>query len=295
MINVINIWPGAAPGTEHWTQKESTVSIPGINQSVVRNVTQPSLTAFLPDPGKATGTGVIIAPGGGFKVIAWDSEGVLSARLLAEHGVAAFVLKYRVDPTPGTDAEFLSNPQTLPPGLPAGKSAPDLDTGPNKGGPGFTGLGAASRAYHCADVRQAVKVLRERGAQFGVRSDRIGVLAFSAGTFGATELAMDHDASNRPNFMTLVYGGGNVQGRTVPKDAPPLFLVHAHNDPLLNPLKAMSLYSAWAAAEIPVDLHIYSKGGHGFGMVKQNLPVDHWGEAYVAWLADLGLLKAPAR
>lgn len=291
---VIDVWPGAAPGTENWSQKESSLQIPGIKHSIVRNVTKPTLTAFLPDRGKAKGTGVIVVPGGGFRVIDWDGEGVASALRLAEQGIAAFLLKYRVEATPGTDEELLQGP-LLPPPLPVGQRAPNVDLGPNCGGPNFQGVGAVARPHACADVRQAMKVLREKAGELGLRADRIGLLAFSAGTFASTELAIRNDASNRPSFVGLVYGGGTTEGRPVPKEAPPLFLAHAQNDSMLSSAKSLDLYSAWTQANLPVELHIYATGGHGFGGVRRGYATDHVIDAYTAWLVDLGFLDASSR
>jgi acetyl esterase/lipase len=286
---VFSVWPGVAPGSEHWTQKEVEYLDPQ-KQRMVRNVVTPTLTAFLPAPAGATGTAVIVCPGGGFHFLSWDSEGVEVAKWLSAHGVAAFVLKYRLVNTGATEEAFRQ------------KMAAFFSAVMNRGSGNAAG-GAASvpmtdemktvRTLAVADGRQAVKVVRRRAAEWGLAPDRIGLLGFSAGAMVTLGVALEHDAESRPNFAAPIYGI-DTEGAPVPADAPPLFILCASDDPLLPPAGSARLYIAWKTAGKPAELHIYAQGGHGFGMNRRGLPVDHWIERFGDWLEAQGLLK-PAR
>lgn len=279
---VIPLYAGVAPGSEGWTQKE--VEYLNGKQRMIRNVVQPTLTAYLPDRAKANGTAVIICPGGGFRFHSWDSEGVQVAKWLRERGVSAFVLKYRVVNTGATPDEFQTHLDIL-----FGRKTPKTD-----------GLDPAQRekiqtelkaipGLAAADGRQSVKLVRQRAADWGIATDRIGILGFSAGAAVTMGVVMDHADDSRPDFAAPIYGGG-TGGAPVPQDAMPLFLLVASDDGASA--GSLKLYSEWKAAGKPVELHIYAQGGHGFGMNKRGLPVDSWIERFGDWLGAMGLFKA---
>src|SRR5262245_25279834 len=178
---VVPLWPGAAPGSESWTQKEATYGERGNGH--VRNVVTPSLTLYLPTTATATGAAVIIAPGGGFRWLAWEKEGTLVAEWLQKRGVAALVLKYRLNDT-GTEEQFQQS----------------------GGRGGSTALPAAQiQAIALADGRQAMKVARQHAAEWHVDPAKIGVMGFSAGGYIAVTMALDHDAATRPDFSGAIY------------------------------------------------------------------------------------------
>jgi acetyl esterase/lipase len=257
----IPLWPGAAPGSENANYPETEI-VQGVRQ--VHNVTRPVLLAFLPDPAKANGTAWIVCPGGGFQWLAIEYEGTDLAHWLNAQGIAAFVLKYRVMRT-GEGA-----PQD-PAGMPERRRA------------------AISQAV--ADGGQAITLVRSRAAEWHVAPDRIGIIGFSAGGYIAAALALDHDARNRPNFAAPIYGAMPSE-MIVPADAPPLFIAQATDDKLVPPLDtSIRIYTAWKKAGIPVELHMYAQGGHGFGMVKKNLPSDTWVDRFRDWMNTQGLLK----
>jgi acetyl esterase/lipase len=270
-VDVVPIWPGPAPGSESWTQKESESAIPGTQIKIIQNVTRPTLTVFLPDPATSTGTAVIICPGGAFHFLTIDDEGTRVAKWLAARGVAAFVLKYRLTPT-GDD--LFKQIQALI----ADRSIYDrivkqLD-------PMIT-----------ADGQQAVRVVRRNARKWNVSPDRIGLLGFSAGGYVVIREATNHDAESAPNFLGAIYPAV-PSDLTVPSDAPPLFELGADDDLLVPPAKnEIPLYTEWKRAGKAAELHIFSKGGHGFGIRKQNLPVDGWLELFGEWLGVQGLLK----
>lgn len=278
---VIPVWPGAAPGSEDWTQKEVEFR-DSAQRLMVRNVVRPTLTPFLPESGKATGSAVIVCPGGGFRFHSWENEGLAVARWLRDRGVAAFVLKYRLRDTGATEEEFQKSLIPLRAGRPpAGTPPPPPDPEQQR-----------IVALAVADGRQALKVVRERAAEWGLVPDRIGILGFSAGAAVTMGAVLQSDSGTRPAFAAPIYGGG-TGGAPVPSDAPPLFILAASDDP--GPAAGSTrLYSEWQAVGREAELHLYAKGGHGFGMRKQNLPIDGWIDRFGEWLAAQGLLK-PAR
>lgn len=265
---VIRLWPGGAPGSEEWTQEEETTFIPPALK-VVRNVVQPTVTGYFPDPAAANGTAVIVCPGGAFHFLSIDMEGTDVARWLVARGVAAFVLKYRLIRT-GDDF-----PEVV------GKRLNDRQT--------MDRLMAELRPLNLADGQQAVRTVRERASEWGIAPDRIGMIGFSAGSHVTVSVALEHDAKSRPDFAGAIYGGGR-NDVPIPADAPPLFILCADDDAMASPA-SVRLYSDWRAAGHSAELHIYSKGGHGFGMQVKGLPSDSWIERFGDWLRVQGLLE----
>ena len=246
----VRIWPGVAPGSERWTQKEVTIEHTPVG-TVVMNVVTPTLTSFLPDKANATGTGVIIAPGGAFVALAVSLEGTDAARWLQQRGIAAFVLKYRV-----VEKKQQGIPQM------------DMDT--------------AGR-YGIADGIQALKVVRQHAREWGVSPDRIGFLGFSAGGMVASAAVLQPDSAARPNFAALIYGAPFGAMPRIPPNLPPLFLAWAQDDPIaLQPI--VRFRDALAAAGVKPEIHVFSSGGHGFGMKKQGTTSDYWIELFYHWL-----------
>lgn len=292
---VIPVWPDKAPGSESWTQKE--VEYRNGTKAMVRNVTTPTLTVFAPDPKIATGAAVIICPGGGYRFLSWDSEGVEVAKWLQARGVAAFVLKYRLVKTAAAEEDFRKEMALFFQSLANRKETPD--TGGDSHRPPSRDRKDSIRAIPSdmreigslavADGRQAVKVVRDRAREWGIKTDRIGIMGFSAGALVTTGVVMDHDEQSRPNFAAPIYGGG-TGGVEIAKDAPPLFILCASDDHLAA-LGSLKLYSEWKGANRPVELHLYEKGGHGFGMNKRGVPIDTWIDRFGDWLAQRGLIK----
>jgi acetyl esterase/lipase len=245
---------------------------------VLRNVTEPTLTVYLPDPAKATGTGVIIAPGGAFMMLSIDYEGHDVARWLAARGVAAFVLKYRLDETPTNDLLFDAVLIKRLYGV-QHRSGVDL--------PQYAGesLGAA-------DGFQAMRLVKRRAAEWRLDPNRIGFLGFSAGAIIALHLASDYDAATRPAFVAPIYGLKTFT-HPVRADAPPLFIAIASDDPFF-PTGATDLYTAWRKAGVAAELHVYEQGGHGFGMKPAETTSSHWIDEFYWWLQGRKLLM-PAR
>jgi acetyl esterase/lipase len=261
---VLQLWPGVAPGSENARQVEKVSTAP---LSIVRNVVVPTLTVYVPEAGKATGTGVIVAPGGGFRFLSIDSEGHDVARWLVERGIAAFVLKYRVVETPQSDAEMWAELRKV------------------LGGP----LNFDEDAkFGIADGLQAMKLVRERAHEWGVSADRIGFMGFSAGAMVTSQVALRTSEQERPAFAAPIYGAPFGEMPSVPGSMPPVFLAYASDDTLIAP-HVQSFYRSLTAAGQHPELHVYHSGGHGFGMRKQGKSSDYLIEDFYHWLESLGL------
>jgi len=146
------------------------------------------------------------------------------------------------------------------------------------------------RGFACADLKQAMKVLRQHASDYGISVDRMGVIGFSAGAFVTMGLISDHDAESRPNFAAILYGPSDDK-TPLPPDAPPVFIVAATDDPTIAAINSVNLWSKWKAAGVSAEIHLFSRGGHAFGLVKQNLPVDQWVDLFGNWLVLQGLLR----
>ncbi len=257
--------PGATAG-EAWHSQYGSV--------FARNVTVATLTPFLPDPARASGAAVIVAPGGGFRTLSMENEGWDVARALAAKGVAAFVLKYRLNQTPADMAAFQRSTREM---FSAPAPRPRMD--PEQA---LKGL-----APQIADARAAFALIRRRSGEWHVDPDRIGMVGFSAGAMLtlATTLAGE-DA--KPAFIGDIYGP--LAPVAVPKDAPPLFAALAADDPFFS-TGGIGLIDSWRAAKRPAEFHLYEQGGHGFGMYPKETTSTGWFDAFVRWIAMHGMLK----
>ena len=224
-----NIWPGVAPGSEKWTQTEKTAENTPMGK-VVFNVVTPTLTLYLPDKSTATGTGIIVAPGGSCVALAIDHEGTGVARWLQERGIAAFLLKYRI-------------PEKKGEGIPKGINFDEVCK------------------YGIADGIQAVKVTRQHAAEWGISADRVGFIGFSAGAMVTSGALLQPDPAARPNFAAPIYGGPFGIMPKIPADLPPIFMAWAQDDGLIRqPIE--QFYEALTAAGNKPEAHIYRAGEH---------------------------------
>jgi acetyl esterase/lipase len=284
---VIRLWPDGPPSTIEGVGPEASFRGTGgtsVGTLMLRNVSDPSLTVFRPAAGKANGVGVIVVPGGGWRILAWEHEGVDLANWLAERGYTAFLLKYRVMGTPSDPAQFAkamtATAVTQNWGdMPAAKAPRNIET--------LLGDGPGKHARNVAreDGQRALALVRERAGDFGVAPDRVGMIGFSAGAFLAADVAMQ-PAGPPLAFVAPIYGG-QTNGEPIPADAPPLFTVIAQDDRMLFKV-VEGLYADWSNADKPAELHIFRRGEHGFGMVNRGLPVDRWIDLFGHWLVDLG-------
>jgi acetyl esterase/lipase len=237
-----------------------------------RNVTEATLTPFLPAPGTATGAAVIVAPGGGFRTLSMENEGWDVARALAARGVAAFVLKYRLNQT-AADLQAFDTAMTQV-----------LTT--TRIGSLSVAEAAVNLTPQLADSRAAFALIRARADEWGVNPDRIGMIGFSAGAMltMATYVGVDEA---RPAFLGNIYGP--MAAMDVAADAPPMFVALAVDDPLFAG-GSFGIVESWRTAGRPVEFHFYEQGGHGFGMYQKATTSTGWFEAFADWLRMHGFL-----
>jgi acetyl esterase/lipase len=212
----IDLWPGIAPGSEQWKQPETVIGQAG-NHRVI-NVSTPTLTVYLPDPSIATGTAVIIAPGGGFVWLSIDSEGYDVAKWLAARGIAGIVLKYRLFQVEGQDAAQVTQSANT------ALAAPQRDRS----------LMDTYSKYGIADGIEAVKVARAHAAEWKISPGRIVFAGFSAGAIVTSAVVLQSDA--HPNYAAPIYGGPFNEVPPIPKGLPPIFLAVAQDDAGAGPL-----------------------------------------------------------
>ena len=272
---ILDLWPHQPPGEVKANGDERDMTKPGeglvAGRTVIRlgNVTKPQLHVFLPPKDKATGTGVLVAPGGGFNILAWDLEGTEVAEWLNSIGVAAFVLKYRV-PTSGLENKWLTP---------------------------------------VIDGQRGISIARSHGAEWGVqRIGVLGfsagghLAARMALDFKERRYPSVDDAdktSIRPDFAVLIYSAYAYDDKAarlredvaVPKDAPPLFFAHAFDDKV-SPLNSLLLAAEAKKAGVSAEVHVYDVGGHGYGLRPvQEKPVTTWPARCSEWMARNGWLK----
>jgi acetyl esterase/lipase len=274
----ITIWPGVAPGSENWTQQEVRY-LNDQKQQMVRNVVTPTLTVYKPDIGKANGTAVIVAPGGGFRFLSWQTEGTDVAEWLIARGVTAFVLKYRVMNTGATQEEFQQALNALFRDIAAASNP--ANAGKPEGNIHGSKSMTDAEVLGQADGLQAVKLIRSRAAEWSINPGKIGMIGFSAGGMVALGPLLQGDKAGCPDFAGLIYTPWTDS--LVPAEAPPVFILVAGDD-RLTAGGSVQMYTAWKAAGKEAELHVYSKGGHGFGMQKRGLPVDGWIERFGEWM-----------
>ena len=251
-------------GVEYKTQEKEYYT-DAWKKQVVTNVSKPTLMVYEPSKDKRNGTAVIIAPGGGLYGLSINSEGVDVANWLVAKGVTAFVLKYRLVPT-GEDGVAEIN-----------------ELGANDPALLMKRVGEVM-PYSVQDGLNAVDYVRKNAKKYGIESDKIGFMGFSAGGAVTMGVAYNYDASNQPNFLVPVYAWTTAMPVKAPaSDAPPMLVICASDDPLGLATGSIELYNSWYQKKLNVALHMYSKGGHGFGMVVNGFPSDHWIERFYEW------------
>ena len=269
----IPLYNGVAPGSENWTWRENVNNKNSVKVMTVYNVVHPTLTVFIPDPAVANGTAIIVSPGGGFHFLAIDHEGTEAARWLIKKGVTVFVLKYRL-------VHIVSD-----------NPFDDMLNAEDKKAWDDEALPVIPLAI--ADGRQAISFVRSHATEYNVASDRIGIMGFSAGGRVAASTAFNYNTVNRPDFVAAVYADMPESMQiAVGADAPPLYLTCAQDDEFGFASHAISMYNKWYAAKRPVEMHLFAKGGHGFGVGNPANTTYQWIDRFVEWLTTLGLMKS---
>jgi len=274
----IPLWPEGAPGEKGDIGPEADITKPNgdliAGRRVIRlgNVSVPTLAVYQPDPAKKTGAAVVVFPGGGYNILAMDLEGTEVCEWLNSIGVTGVLVKYRV---------------------PARKGIPRY-------------------AAPLQDAQRAVGLVRAHAVEWGIDPHRVGVLGFSAGAHLSAALSNNYESRGypaldtadktdcRPDFAVLVYPGGLTQRETADKlgpevtpsaKTPPTFLVQAEDDPV-RVENSLLYFQALRTAKVPAEMHLYAKGGHGYGLRATEDAVTRWPALVEAWMRGLGVLPA---
>ena len=249
--------------------KENRVLISEQEGVWLDNISEPEMDLYKAQGNSVTDKTMIICPGGALLFSAYEKEGVKLAKKLALNGITAIVLKYRTYPRKGSVIDWAGtlwdNPQVA------------IDSA------------KIILPYSTKDALTAIEVMREKAAKYNINPNKIGLMGFSAGGAVTMEAAYTSISKNQPNFIAPIYPWMDiVEGQKVPSNKPPAFITCANNDEYREiPTSSVQIYQDWIQAEAKVELHMFSEGGHGFGMNKINSPVDRWSQLLVDWILAL--------
>ncbi|WP_298478530.1 alpha/beta hydrolase [uncultured Maribacter sp.] len=256
--------PHEKPKIINWEKGEKEYFSKVANATIVANISSPTLTVYEPDPEKKNGTSIIIAPGGGMYFLSMKSEGYNVAEWLASKGITAYILKYRLVPT-GEDA------------------AEDLNAIIKESNQERIRITKEVLPYSVNDGLSAISYVRENAKTLGIDPQKIGFMGFSAGGVIAFGVVNECKKENRPNFLVPVYPGTDLISPKPTKDTPPTLFVTAANDQLIDATFFTELFNRWHKAGVKTGMHMYTKGGHGFGTWKRGFPSDNWLDRFYEW------------
>ena len=284
---VVKLWPDGIPGSKNDPAYVENIVTADGRVTRANNVVTPDLTVFLPDPAKANGAAVLICPGGGYGTLAFDHEGNAIAKWLNDNGIAGIILKYR---------------------LPSDRIMTDKSIGPLQ------------------DAQQAMRVIRRNAAAWKIDPKKVGVIGFSAGGHLASTISTHYadkvyevtdNVSARPDFSLLIYPvvtmdttfthrgtRNNLIGldpteknvflfsneKQITADSPPAFLVHSSDDNAVPVKNSIGYYMGLQKNKIPTELHIFQKGGHGYGLSPNGGTESSWPDLCIRWLKAMGLI-----
>lgn len=269
--------PFDQPNNNEWKGGEKQFYSNDWKTEVVTNVSEPSIAIYKADKEVNTGASVIIAPGGGLYALSIESEGIQVAEWLAKKGITAFVLKYRLVPTGEDGVKEIGEIWQ--------KNVNDVYAEVEKVIP-----------YSIEDGLKAIEYARMNAKVLSIDPNKIGFMGFSAGGAVTMGVAYNYSKHNRPDFLVPVYAWTDAMPVQTPKkDAPPMIVICASDDPLGLAKGSVAIYNSWLNSNLNAALHMYSKGGHGFGMKKQGMPSDTWIERFYDWSVSEGLTKHPAK
>ncbi len=287
VIKTLKVWPDSIPGAITDTSYHEQTKLEGTKIVSYSQVSNPTLTVYLPPVGKANGTAVIICPGGGYSHLAFDHEGYKIADWYVKQGVTAIILKYR---------------------LPSDRIMKDKTIGPLQ------------------DAQEAIRIVRRHAAEWKINPNKVGIMGFSAGGHLASTASTHFNdkvytpkdtVSARPDFSVLIYPvismdqfithagtRKNLLGDKpsnellnkfsneiqISKQTPPAFIVHSSDDKAVHVKNSLNYYEFLTRFGVPAELHIYKSGGHGYGLGKNKTSESTWPEALKAWMKDNGLM-----
>jgi acetyl esterase/lipase len=269
------LWPGKAPGSGNWTVPESITNRGG--SRVATNVSDPTLTVYLPDAAKSNGAAIVVAPGGALQALSLDDEGTRVAEWLNSKGIAAFVLKYRLrQQQPGQN-----NAGGPSPGGGTPRQELTIVKGNANPAPGDAVLDEVLR-MGVADAQQALRLVRQNAEKWRVDPKRVGLMGFSAGGGVSVGTVLANAPGASADFLISVYGP-SLQDVNVPENAPPLFIAVGSNH--FNVTNGcLALFAEWKKAGKPAEIHVYDQVNAGFAMSKRGVPVDTWPDRLLDWM-----------
>jgi dienelactone hydrolase len=304
---VIQLWDGPAPGTETWTQTETAIEYlsPFWHEKniAIFNVVKPTLTVFQPAESQANGSAVIVCPGGGFTALSWDTEGPNVAKKLADDGITAFVLKYRIGYSGGTREEVNLICQSTYGGQ---ERTPEVQDLMQKNTEISQTMTAAFGQQNISELkinrevtrsldniikmaaddgRRAIEYVRSNCGKWDLDPDKIGIMGFSAGGMLTLEVAFNHTEQSKPNFIGVIYGSMGYEG--VPDDPMPMFMAASQFEATGG---AAALYASWCDAQLPAEIHSFTGSRHGFGYRENGDSVNIWADLFCNFLEKTGFI-----
>ena len=305
---VIKLYNGPAPGSENWTQKEYVYKYQSPiwheKNIALFNVVEPTITVFLPDVKNATGSAMIVCPGGGFSALSWDNEGPNVAKKLAEKGIAAFVLKYRIAYSGETPEEVNLIARTsyggqakTPEALALIKKNSEITRTMSSS---YAGSDIEKVDMHNPfansfgnipkmagdDGRHAIEYVRKNSVRWNLNPDKIGMIGFSAGGILTLDIAFNHSEQSKPNVIGVIYGVFGAKG--VPTDPMPMFMAATQYEAVDG---AAALYASWCEAKLPAEIHSFTGASHGFGYRNNGDSVNIWIDLFYNFLKKTGFIN----
>lgn len=267
--DVLKLWDGTPPGEWKTPHPEARKTFPMANSQpsldAVFNVSQPDVTVIKPTKGRSNGAAMVVLPGGGFMMLSISLEGYNVGKWLADQGITAFVVKYRVKDQKIPYDNFIKDP--TPYSIAFDKYLDAIEP---------------ALAVSTDDALQAMRVVRNNAEKYHIDSNKVGMIGFSAGAITTIRALEVSDESTRPNFAASLYGA-SLKSPDAPKNIP-LFIGHAQDDPAVPVEKSLQIFEAWKRVKAPVEMHIYENGGHGFGLGTPGTSTAEWTEDFKKWL-----------
>lgn len=285
----IKLYDGPAPGSESWDWPEVELDywspIWNEQNTCILNVTEPVVLPFIPAPGTANGSAIVVCPGGGYSALSWNNEGPQVAQWLAAHGITAFVLKYRIECSGLTVEDATCVGMHTYGGQ--SRRDPEYVEIANKNREFNKTIGDV-REFASADGRKAIEYVRTHAEEYGIDPNKIGIVGFSAGSAIAVDILYDHTELSKPNFVGLMYCAMAKDHTELPAEPCPLFVGATQNE-----IAGLSynLYDMWCKKRLPAEIHSFYKANHGFGYRNNGTGEDLWAQMFYNFLKKNDIVK----